>query len=174
MSRARIGLATATVLAGLVGAGAVLKATESDDDARSGTTVANVPPPPAAHSAPAVAGRLVVVRSRSHCLVDRTARTVVFRVVVRNSGNQDHAGRLHPWVGFPDGGAISVKSHDRMVGVLAAEVREYAITVPYGLAARPAGPLPCLIDDRPVVNRDATGFVKPSRSDCTVCKPPQL
>ena len=132
MSRARIWLAAASVLTGLAGAGAVLKAMDDGGETPDGATAVTTPPPPAAHTAPTATGqRIAVVHSRSRCTVDRTARTVVFRVVLRNSGNQDRAARLHPWVGLRDGGEISVTSYDRQVGLLAAEERAYTITVPY-------------------------------------------
>ena len=93
-------------------------------------TAVTTPPPPAAHTAPTATGqRIAVVHSRSRCTVDRTARTVVFRVALRRV--QMIARGQAPPVGRPPRRRrISVTSYDRQVGLLAAEERAYTITVP--------------------------------------------
>jgi hypothetical protein len=112
MSRARIACAAAAVLAGFVGAFAVVKLATPDD-------------------APASAASIRVMPSRSACDVDRGAGVVAFRVTLRNGSRQDRSAQLEPWLRFSDGDRSAAPVPALKVSLLAIEVREYSFAVPY-------------------------------------------
>jgi hypothetical protein len=112
MSRARIACAAGAVLAGLLGAFAVVRFATSG-------------------GAPARAASIRVMPARSECNVDPSAGVVAFRVTLRNGGKQDRSAQLEPWLRFSDGDRLAAPVPALKVSLLAIEVREYSFAVPY-------------------------------------------
>jgi hypothetical protein len=129
MPRARIAVAALSVCLGFAGAALVL-ATAGEHAGGGGagggagavvhTFVMPVREPPVA-----------LVPARTRCRVDAAARTIAFRIVLRNDGQLSHNARVHPWVGFGDGGEIAETTHDQQVSVPATGTREIEIVLPY-------------------------------------------
>jgi hypothetical protein len=130
MSRARIALAATSVVAGFAGAALVLEL--ADDASSSSGGGGGGATRTAVHTqVPARRPPVTLVSHRSRCLIDRRDGVVTFRITLGNSSAQDRATRVHPWVGFTNGGEIQETSYDRQIGVPAAGSRELEIIVPF-------------------------------------------
>jgi hypothetical protein len=121
MSRLRIAVAGATVLAGLAGAFLTLKADETHA--------------PSAHPPSTVAtaddAGIAIVASRSRCRLGRAPNVAEFHVVLHNQGRQDRAGRLHPSVRTRGGPWFTAEGPGRLVALLATEERAYEFDMRY-------------------------------------------
>lgn len=129
MSRVRIALAATSVVTGFAGAALVLG--QAHDPGSGGGGGSGGTTPITTHAPLPRTPPLTLVKSRSRCLVDRAAGVITFRIALSNSGAHDLATRVHPWVGFTNGGEIQDTAYDQLVGIRAAGSRDVEIGVPY-------------------------------------------
>jgi hypothetical protein len=116
MSRVRLALAGACVLAGVAGALLLLRLADSESAAPPATTAGEA--------------RLVVVANQSRCLLDRGAKFAEFHVVLHNPGRLDRAAEMRAAIGTRGAGS-TVERPAQTVSLLATERRAYDFNMAY-------------------------------------------
>jgi hypothetical protein len=117
MSRVRLALAGASVLAGVAGAFLVVRLADTESAAPPALTTAG-------------GARVVVVASQSRCLLDRGARLAKFHVVLHNPGRQDREAEMRAAIGTR-GAGLTTERPTQTVALLATERRAYEFNLAY-------------------------------------------